>query len=272
MRTAAASLVDDPLAIPQSLCPLIDAVGTPEFRRQLFASVERMVGAGATAVYWAGLAEVEPLLGDWALGASALARHTSEYARRYASQDPAYRAFGALRLRSGARTCLTTCVVREELPDPGHRRLMVEAGFVDRIVTLFPARGRGWFSLHILRGPEHGAVSDLALERFAQAAPVFGSLIARHQRASEALESRLAAGCPGLTPREASVCAGLLRGHSSAHIAAALGIGIASVHTYRKRAYRKLGVSKLAELFVQLLSPGDSRWTSAATRNATTPD
>jgi len=250
MRTAAASLVDDPLAIPQSLCPLIDAVGTPEFRRQLFASVERMVGAGATAVYWAGLAEVEPLLGDWALGASALARHTSEYARRYASQDPAYRAFGALRLRSGARTCLTTCVVREELPDPGHRRLMVEAGFVDRIVTLFPARGRGWFSLHILRGPEHGAVSDLALERFAQAAPVFGSLIARRE------------------PR----AAGLLRGHSSAHIAAALGIGIASVHTYRKRAYRKLGVSKLAELFVQLLSPGDSRWTSAATRNATTPD
>jgi DNA-binding CsgD family transcriptional regulator len=183
------------------------------------------------------------VLGDWRAGGAQLERHTAEFAGRYAAQDPAYRAFA----RAAGAVCLTTCVAREELPHPGHRRLMEEAGFVSRVATLFPG-----FALHVLRSREHGELSGRALARFAHAAPVLGSLISRHLRWSSP-QARLLALCPALTPREAAVCGGLLAGAASREIAARLGIGIASVQTYRKRAYRKLGVGSLPELFSRLL-------------------
>jgi DNA-binding CsgD family transcriptional regulator len=64
---------------------------------------------------------------------------------------------------------------------------------------------------------------------------------------------RLRARCPSLTRREISVCESLLRGRSAPEVAAVLGIRVCSVQTYRKRAYTKLGVSSLPELFNQLL-------------------
>jgi len=244
LRIAAASLGQAPRAAPEALCALIDALGTPAFPHELFRSVERMIGAGAAAVYVPARTGLRPVIGDWQAGGGQLERHTTEFAGRYADGDPAYRAFS----QAGGGACLTTCVARDELPHPGHRLLMEEAGFVSRVVSLFPG-----FSLHVLRGREHGELSDRRLQRFAQAAPVLGSLISRHLRWSS-LERRLLAHCPALTPREAAVCSALLSGSSSREIAARLGIGIASVQTYRKRAYRKLGVGGLPALFHLLLN------------------
>jgi DNA-binding CsgD family transcriptional regulator len=257
LRTAATSLAETPRTVPQALCPLIEALGTREFRHRLFASVERMIGAGATAVYAAAGAGLRPVLGDWQAGHGQLERHTREFAGRYAALDPAYRAFGDLVQRPGARACLTTSVARDELPHPGHRILMDEARFADRIVTLFPAPGAaGWFSLHVLRCRSHGPVSDRMLSRFAEAAPVLGSLIGRHLDMAAGVEARLLARFPQLTAREAGVCLALLRGRSAPGIALDLGLEVSSVHTYRKRAYRKLGVGSLPALF-QLLFNGD---------------
>lgn len=257
MRTAATSLQAAPGAVPAALCPLIDALGTPGFQRRLFVSVERMIGAGAAAVYAGAGATLRPVLGDWEAGPGRLERHTREFAASYAPDDPAYRAFLEGVHARGVQACLTTAVARDELPHPGHRILMTEAGFSDRLVTLFPMAGGGWFSLHVLRCKEHGPLTDRMLAGFAQAAPVLGSLIGRHLRARALdLQSALAERCPQLTPRERRVCAGLLQGASAGELAARLGIGVASVRTYRKRAYRKLGVGGLPALF-QLLFNGD---------------
>ena len=81
---------------------------------------------------------------------------------------------------------------------------------------------------------------------------MFGSLIARHLRGPD-LEARLRALCPALAAREVAVCGALLRGRTAAEVAAALGIRVSSVQTYRKRAYAKLGAASLAELFQRLL-------------------
>lgn len=244
MRTATARLDGAPRAVPAALCPLIDTLGTPEFARRLYASVERMIGAGAAAVYVPAERGLRPVLGDWQAGNGRLERHTSEFGGRYASGDPAYRAFSG----AGGLECLATCVSRDELPHPGHRRLMEEAGFTSRVALLYPG-----FSLHVLRRREHGELSERRLERFARAAPVLGSLISRHLRWGS-LEERLAALCPALTAREVAVCRGLLAGASSREIAVRLGIGVASVQTYRKRAYRKLAVASLPQLFARLLA------------------
>ena len=81
---------------------------------------------------------------------------------------------------------------------------------------------------------------------------MFASLISRHLRGPE-VDSRLRALCPELTAREAAVCCDLLRGRSAPQVAAALGVRVSSVHTYRKRAYAKLGIASLPELFQRLL-------------------
>jgi DNA-binding CsgD family transcriptional regulator len=229
--------------MPDRLCHLIESVGTPAFPGLMFDSVERMLGGAAAAVYaFSPHHGTRMVIGDWQKGQGQLARHTGEYAGRYATRDPARRA-----ARDGC--VVTTCLSRDELPDPGHRALLEEAGFTWRVATLFPAGNDGWYGLHVLL--PHGPSDDTFL-RFSQAAPVFGSLISRHLRAAQ-LEPRLRALCPALTAREAAVCGELLRGRASPEIARLLGVRVSSVQTYRKRAYAKLGVANLPELFQRLL-------------------
>jgi DNA-binding NarL/FixJ family response regulator len=60
-------------------------------------------------------------------------------------------------------------------------------------------------------------------------------------------ERRISVGTTRLTPREVDVLAGLARGRSYQAIAGELRIGLGTVQTYVKSAYRKLGVSNRAE-------------------------
>lgn len=55
-----------------------------------------------------------------------------------------------------------------------------------------------------------------------------------------------------ITRRERLVCVGILAGHTSESIAINLDISINSVLTYRKRLYRKLGISSQNELFIRI--------------------
>lgn len=224
---------------PHNLCALIEVVGTSSFPRMLLASVENMLEAPAGAVYESGSDGTRVVFGDFVAVRGAHERHMTEYAGRYASEDPARRAVMPGHV-------VTTCMERSELPDAGHRALLEEAGFNWRIVTSFP----GSISLNVLH-PAGCRVSDAMLARFSEAAPAYGSLIARHLSAD--LKARLSARCPSLTSREAQVCEGLLRGGSGKQVALALGLELSSVQTYRKRAYLKLGIDCLPALFQQIL-------------------
>src|SRR5262245_63421405 len=96
LRIATARAQDgNPSAVPEALCPLIDTLGTPDFGQHLFVSVERMLGANAAAVYafGGGARGTRMIMGDWSggpdLSDATVQRHTSEYAERYAADDPA---------------------------------------------------------------------------------------------------------------------------------------------------------------------------------------
>ena len=232
-------------ATPEGLCHLIETLGSAEFPGQMFSSVERMLDGAAAAVYSFGGPEgTRMVIGDWRAGSGPLARHTGEYAGYYAAADPARGA-----MREGC--VVTTCLQRDELPHPGHRALLAEVGFAWRVATLFPAGHGLWYGLHVLL-PSRRGPSKAAFQRFARAAPVFASLILRHLRGPE-VESRLRALSPALTARETAVCCALLRGRTAPQVATALGVRVSSVHTYRKRAYAKLGIASLPELFQRLL-------------------
>jgi DNA-binding CsgD family transcriptional regulator len=63
------------------------------------------------------------------------------------------------------------------------------------------------------------------------------------------LESLLGSLDEHLTPRERAVCARALAGLTVAGIALDLGIRTPTVATLRRRAYAKLGISSLSQLF-----------------------
>ena len=91
------------------------------------------------------------------------------------------------------------------------------------------------------------------LERIA---PVLLAAVRRHvalatQRAAPPLDARAALlqRCAALTPRELDVCERLLRGWSHDGIAADLGLSVATVKTYRARAFDRLGLHFRSELF-----------------------
>ncbi|MFG5410163.1 helix-turn-helix transcriptional regulator [Piscinibacter sakaiensis] len=68
----------------------------------------------------------------------------------------------------------------------------------------------------------------------------------------EALQRR----CPALTARELDVCERLLRGWSYDGIAADLGLSVATVKTYRARAFERLGLHFKSELFAAFVGRG----------------
>lgn len=244
MRCLSLPMRTNPPFAPEGLCTLIEAVGTPAFTGALYQSVGSMLDAADGAVYAFGGPSGTEVVAAWGAGANTLERRTRVYAARFAERDPARRT-------PACGEVVTTCIDTAELPDPGHRALLEETGFARRVVSVFPAPRGGWFSLNVPH-PAGRPVPDAVLERFSRAAPVYASLIRRHLEA-KSVESRLGALCPALTPREMAVCGAFLRGQGAGAIAASLGIRVSSVHTYRKRAYAKLGVGTLPELFHRLL-------------------
>lgn len=64
-----------------------------------------------------------------------------------------------------------------------------------------------------------------------------------------ALAERLGQLYPGLTRRELDVCEGLLIGRTYDGIAAGLGLSVATIKTYRARAFDKMGINFKSQLF-----------------------
>jgi len=107
--------------------------------------------------------------------------------------------------------------------------------------------------------PPDRYVPDLRLVRFGarvfsrqldcvrRLAPPPGDGPAKHRDATDAL-----ARSP-LTPRERDVVSHLLAGASTRQIASRTGLTVATVHTYLKRVYPKLGVHSRVELLAQLV-------------------
>jgi DNA-binding CsgD family transcriptional regulator len=89
---------------------------------------------------------------------------------------------------------------------------------------------------------------------FAHAAKSHYALNGQHQQGSAAaMLARVRRVCPALTPRELDVLRGTLEG--AAEIAVQMGVKPASVVTYQKRAYARLGISSQRQLFALCMVP-----------------
>lgn len=125
------------------------------------------------------------------------------------------------------------------------------------------------YGLALTRTLHRGRFSDAELDCLRAVAGTWLSLISKHERLMAAkrrsemgsallgsvkdIEDTLRTIIPALTQREAQVCARLLRGMSIPGIALDLAVREISVATYRKRAYRRLGIGtqfELVQLFI----------------------
>ncbi len=172
---------------------------------------------------------------------------------------------------------------RDELVPAAEQRMVIKAidaedmGRSEYQMRLFSqAQLRGKLSL-IIRGPRGAVVmsvyrhvqsapfsaDDLSL--MTETAPVLAASLERHcsfaQQSDWTLE-RLTEVFSGLdrpkrlSEREAAVCAHMLLGYSNLAMSLNLDLSIHSVSTYRRRAYAKLGVTSLSELFALVMKSG----------------
>jgi DNA-binding CsgD family transcriptional regulator len=179
-------------------------------------------------------------------------------------QDPNTQLIGAA--RCGTDEVLTT---RRQASDiaPGDpvRALYSRFELADR-VSLLARSGQRWFALNLYRGQQEGAFDGDTLALWRATAGLLAAMLRRHfewqvppawrQPAgpdNAAMEQRLAM-LPGrLSAREQQVCARALRGMSNPAIALDLGVQVSTVSTLRRRAFAKLGISTLSELFLRCL-------------------
>ena len=92
---------------------------------------------------------------------------------------------------------------------------------------------------------EHGGTLAAALERHLKLmAPSRNDLLSSLVEIFESMPTQ-----PGLSKREAEICARIIIGQSNEAISLSLGISFHSVTTYRRRAYEKLKITASNELF-----------------------
>lgn len=156
---------------------------------------------------------------------------------------------------------------QKRLPRRYRERFFVENHLVDKISCLNWRAGR-CFYCNFYRMVSSGKYTRRDHQRLRAVLPLIANLIAVHCQilpglmrmdpSAQAWEGdeemamfeRLGpSDLDRLTAREREVCLGILSGYTSEAIALRLGVAPSTVVTFRKRAYRKLGICSQNELF-----------------------
>lgn len=147
----------------------------------------------------------------------------------------------------------------------GQRRFYDKLGLTQRL-TIVGVSALGWLSVNFYRTAQSAPLGEQAFDDLVRHAAVIHALVARHveltasaahpRETGEVLRQRLALLDGALTPRETEVCLHALQGATNAEIAVAMKIEPTTVSTLRHRAYERLDVSNIVELFLKCLSVG----------------
>jgi LuxR family transcriptional regulator, activator of tox operons len=170
------------------------------------------------------------------------------YARNYWQRDRATQ-------RALTQAAGPVQIVRQAwngITDPDYRRACYERGGIVERLTLY-AGGRRPLFASAYRTRASGHSSPAEVEALGGLAGLVLAMLAKHldmaRRPAESrpeplpeIARRLLDGGHALSEREAAVAAALHLGRTQREISAATGIAMSSVITYRRRAYRKLGV------------------------------
>lgn len=151
----------------------------------------------------------------------------------------------------------------EEAPNSDHRDIIYRRhGVAERLSVAQLESDGSLLAVNLYHHVHQGRFSAGELQSFSAIAPLLVAAVRRHIALDGAVARRdtsprdaLARHCPALTPRELDVCERLLRGWSYDGVAADMQLSVATVKTYRARAFDRLGIHFRSELFARFASP-----------------
>lgn len=153
----------------------------------------------------------------------------------------------------------------DEVPNADHREAIYRRHRVLERVSLAARDGDGsLFAVNLYRHEHQGRFGDGEVAAIAAQAPLLLALVQRHVELLAPpplplVRERLLARCPALTTRELDICERLLKGWTHDGIAADLGVSVATVKTYRARAFARLGLHFRSELFAAFGAVGSAQ-------------
>jgi DNA-binding CsgD family transcriptional regulator len=173
--------------------------------------------------------------------------------------DPAHQGVSK---RRGEQDVMLFRQSADDIRDPAYRdRLYRHFNLLERLSLVRVVDGR-WITFNVYRDNNSGAFAAKEIDLLSGLAALLVACTAKHialtrrespgdtgPKSRQFLESLLQSIEVRLTLRERQVCALALMGLTVDHIATTLQVQQSTVATLRKRAYRKLGISKLNGLF-----------------------
>lgn len=200
-----------------------------------------------------GSMRASPLIAEGEVGKPFVSGET--YVRQFLPADPLQAAIDA---GAGDDAVLRLLVAPRDIKVPAYRAMLEQAGVTERL-SFLRRTANSWSCMTLVRRQPAGPFSDGELDWLGGYFRLLLPMIELEEAAAPArpatsaeriarLEERFARRYPQLTRRECQVCARAAIGVSTEGAALDLGIGIASVLTYRQRAYRRLDVGSAFEL------------------------
>lgn len=249
-------IADDPIpaAVVSAHVRVTAAVGSDSFYKDVSTALEQAIPVDRFYLFEGrGRADaLESLFTETEEDKPAV---TDEAYARFLPVDPIQAGIDAA---TGEDMVIQVTVRPTDIVVPAYRQMLERARVIER-VSFVGRHGRGWRCTTVVRLDESGPFNDQEQAWLGGFVRLLGPLIDRHRElVGEVVEDRTERLCeleqrfhkrfPELTPRERQICARAAIGISIEGAALDLGIGSASVLTYRKRAYNRLGVSSAYEL------------------------
>ena len=250
-------------AVQASLAGVIGAVGGAGFANAALASVNGALNAASWSVYrvWRDRAPVLHLSSSHGVQDT-----TRECFQAY--RDGLYRrdhTFDAARTASARGDSLMVRLRACDFPNRDHRDAIYRRhGVSERLSVVAPQDDESVLAVNLYHHDHQGAFADGELTNFEQLAPGLLATVRRHIELVEAaastrpepatLRSALQGRCPAMPARELDVCTRLLQGLSYDGIAADLKLSVATVKTYRRRAFERMGLHFKSELFAAFIN------------------
>ncbi|MBC7955227.1 MAG: helix-turn-helix transcriptional regulator [Cytophagales bacterium] len=244
--------------VQASLAGVIGAMGDAGFAGAALASVNGALNAASWSVYrvWNDRAPVLHLSSSHGVQDT-----TRDCFQAYA--DGLYRrdrTFDAARACATSGNALMLRLSAREFPNPEHREAIYRRhGVSERLSIAEPQADGSVLAVNLYHHDHQGAFADGELENFEHLAVGLLATVRRHialvDTAKPArpnlaqLREALLQRCQAMPARELDVCARLLQGLSYDGIAADLGLSAATVKTYRRRAFERMGLHFKSELF-----------------------
>jgi DNA-binding CsgD family transcriptional regulator len=243
------------------------SLGEPDFAHALLSAMESFVPVDhlAVVVFDNEFAAHLSAAGSRQPGNVALEAGRRYERARFYRHDPGARQLGSANAAGGP---VLSRLRASDITDRKYRREIYDRfRLLERLSLMDQVRDR-WLMLNLYRGRGSEPFGDDDIACIRRVASLLTSLAGKHAAlvapapapagrgrlaSIRYLEELLAGIEERLTPRERAVCARALAGQTVHGVASELGIKPPTVATLRRRAYSKLNISSLNELFARCM-------------------